>query len=68
MADITYCERKKCDNKKCERHHSKIAKACINGIGYVSVSDYADRCGEYFSHSTPEHKEEKKKCSTRQMK
>ncbi len=44
MADITYCNYKGCPITKCERHPSKISTACRRGIGYVSVSNYAEDC------------------------
>ena len=47
MADITYCSNTDCDNKSCERHHTRISKAAIDGKGYVSVSDFAGICREY---------------------
>lgn len=50
MADITYCEYTRCPLKKCERHHTKISKACIFGKGYVSVADFSGTCREYLSY------------------
>ena len=54
MADITYCDNKDCPFKKCERHPSKIAEACINGKGYVYVANYGGVCRKYISYLVDE--------------
>lgn len=50
MADITYCLNQNCPFKDCERHSSKINKACRDGKGYVSVADYTGSCRKYIGH------------------
>lgn len=49
MADITYCINNQCPFKECERHPSKISRACIDGKGYVSVANYDGVCRRYLS-------------------
>ena len=50
MADITYCENRMCPFKDCERHQSKICKACMDGKGYVSVASYDSVCSRYITY------------------
>lgn len=57
MADITYCDYAGCPIKSCERHPTKISKACIDGRGYVSVANYAGVCRKYISHLVTEIEE-----------
>ena len=56
MRDITYCINSKCPFKKCERHSSKISKACIDGKGYVSVANFDGVCKKYKGHLVNETK------------
>ena len=54
MADITYCDNTDCPFTKCERHPSKINKACRDGKGYVSVANYGGVCRKYIGHLVDE--------------
>lgn len=47
MADITYCVNDSCPFDDCERHPSKIAKACEDGVGYVSMAALDSTCRRY---------------------
>lgn len=50
MADITYCTNTDCPLKECERHPTKVSKACIDGKGYVSVADFGRTCRDYLHY------------------
>ena len=56
MADITYCINNSCPFKECERHPSKIAKASLQGRGYVSVANYDGVCRKYIGYLVDEVK------------